>query len=140
MKAKVWLSLDKPNFAEGEPVVGKVNVEAKEYVQAEEVRLEARVYENYVEQVWATVGNNRVRQNQPRKNTLFSRDVRVAGPTDFGGSTQSFPFSVGVPTYRPSRGGGTIEYSLKGVVAVKGRPDVTGETQVGFAHQEPFLL
>lgn len=139
MKAKVWLSLEKPTFAEGEAVAGKVNVESKEYIQAEEVRVEARVYENYMEQVWVTIGNQRVRQNQQKKNTLFSRDVRVSGPTDLGnGTPRSFPFSVGIPAYRPTRNGGSIEYNVKGVVAVKGRPDVTGDTQIGFAPPGAF--
>ncbi len=138
MKAKVWLSLDKPAFAEGEPVVGKVNVESQEYVQADEVRVEARVYESYVEPVWVVVGNSRVQQMQNRKNTLFSRDQRVSGPTDFGSGGRSFPFTVAVPVYRPTRNGGRIENSIKGVVAVKGRPDVTGETQVGFSPPAAF--
>ena len=133
MKAKVWLSLDKPSFAEGEPVVGKVNVESQEFIQADEVRVEARVYENYTEPVWVVVGNRRVQQMQRKKNTLFSRDVRVSGPTDFGSGSRSFPFTVAMPVYRPTRNGGAVENSVKGVVAVKGRPDVTGELQVGFA-------
>ncbi len=138
MKAKVWLSLDKPAFAEGEPVVGKVNVESQEYVQADEVRVEARVYENYVEPVWVVVGNRRVQQMQNKKNTLFSRDQRVSGPTDFGSGSRSFPFAVAVPVYRPTRNGGRVENSIKGVVAVKGRPDVTGELQVGFSPPTAF--
>ena len=133
MKAKVWLSLDKPSFAEGEPVVGKVNIDSNEYIQANEVRVEARVYEAYTETVWVNVGNQRVRQNQQRKNTLFSHDQRVSGPTDFGSGSRAFPFSVAIPAHRPTRGDGRIENSIKGVVAVKGRPDVTGETHIGFA-------
>ncbi len=103
-------------------------------MQAQEVRVEARVFENYEVLVWVQEGNQRVQRMQRQQNTLFSRDVRVSGPTDFGdGPTRSFPFSVAVPAYRPTRAGGTIENSIKGVIAVKGRPDVTGSTQIGFA-------
>ncbi len=133
IKAKVWLSLDKPNFAEGEPVVGKVNIEAKEYLQAQEVRVEARVFENFEVPVWVQIGNQRVQRMERQQTTLFSRDVRVSGPTDFGsGPARSFPFSVAISTYRPTRAGGTIENSVKGVVSVHGRPDVTGSTQIAF--------
>ncbi len=103
-------------------------------MQAQEVRVEARVFENYEVLVWVQEGNQRIQRMQRQQNTLYSRDVRVSGPTDFGGGpTRSFPFSVAVPAYRPTRAGGTIENSVKGVVAVKGRPDVTGSTQIGFA-------
>ncbi len=141
MKAKVWLSLDKPAFADGEPVMGKVNIEAHEYLQANEVRVEARVFENYEELVWTTINNQRVQTRERRQNTLFQRDVRVSGPSDFGsGPARSFPFAVSMPSYRPTRAGGTIENLAKGVVAVKGRPDVTGSTQVAFGPPNPYAM
>src|SRR2546422_11230604 len=50
MKAKVWITLDKPTFMEGEAITGKVNIDSKEgYIPAEEVRAEDRVYEHYQE-------------------------------------------------------------------------------------------
>ena len=98
-KGKVWISFDKPTFVEGEGVVGKVNVQAQEYIQSLGVRVEARVFENYEEMVWVTLPNNqRIQERQRRQNVLFSRDVQVTGPNDFGsGPTQTFPFSVGIP-------------------------------------------
>jgi len=124
--------LDKPTFGENEPVAGKVHVESSEYVQAKEIRVEARVFENYEELVWVTLPNNqRIQERQRKKNTLFSQDVKASGPTDLGqGPTREFPFSVGMPLRRPTRAGGSVEYEVKGVVAVHGRPDVTGTTQV----------
>ena len=133
-KGKVWISFDKPTFVEGEGVVGKVNVQAQEYIQSLGVRVEARVFENYEEMVWVTLPNNqRIQERQRRQNVLFSRDVQVTGPNDFGsGPTQTFPFSVGIPPCRATRGGATVENSIKAVVQVKGRPDLTGQTQVAF--------
>lgn len=139
-KGKVWISFDKPTFVENEPVVGKVNVEAHEYIQSIGVRVEARVVESWQEMVWITVNNQRFQQPERRQNVLFSRDVQISGPTDFGkGPTQTFPFTVGMPACRPTRGGAIIENSLKGIVQVKGRPDMTGHTEVAFAPPSAML-
>lgn len=133
IKARASISFDKPSFAEGEPVVGRVNVEASEYVQSTGVRVEARAYEHYEQLEYVTENNQRVPKMVDHKDTLFSRDVDISGPSDFGqGPTRSFPFSVGIPPVRPVHGGGRVEYEVKGVVAVKGRPDITGTTQVSF--------
>src|SRR2546430_17595652 len=101
-KGKDWISLYKPTFVKGECVVGKVNVVAQEYIQSLGVRVEARVFENYEEMVWVTLPNNqKIQERQRRQNVLFSRDVQVTGPNDFGsGPTQTFPFSVGIPPCR----------------------------------------
>ncbi len=127
------MSLDKPTFTEGEAVTGKVDVTCQEYVQAEGVRVEARAYEHYEEMEWVEENNQRVPRMVQKTNTLFSRDVPISGPSDFGqGPTRSFPFSVGIPSFKSSRQGGSIEYQVKGVVAVKGRPDITGTTMIAF--------
>jgi hypothetical protein len=133
-KGKVWITFDKPTFQEGEAVVGKVSVEAHEYVQSNGIKLEARVFETYQEPVWVTLPNNqRIQEMHRVENVLFSRDVQVTGPSDFGqGPTQTFPFSVGIPPCRATRGGAHVENSLKAVVECKGRPHLHGETQVAF--------
>jgi len=134
LKAKAWITLDKPNFQENEPVVGKVSVESHDYIQAQEVRVEARVLENYEELEWIVVNNQRIQERVHKQATLFSRDVRVSGPSDFGqGPARQFPFSVGMPMFRPTKQGGSVEYQVKGVLSVKGRPDVTGTTQISFS-------
>ena len=139
IKGKAWITLDKPNFAENEQVSGKVSIEVHDYVQALEVRVEARVFQNYEETVWITINNQRIQQRERRKETLFSRDVRVSGPSDFGqGPARDFPFTVGMPIFRPTRAGGSIEYEVKGVLAVHGRPDVTGATQISFTQAPAF--
>jgi len=134
LKAKASIMLDKPSFFEGEPVTGKVNVDCDEYVQSTGVRIEARVYEHYAEMEWVVENNQRVPKMMNKTNTQFSNDVSIFGLSDFGqGPTRSFPFSVGIPPFRPSHSGGSIEYSVKGVVAVKGRPDITATTQIAFS-------
>ena len=142
MKGKVWVTLDKPSFQEGETVVGRVNLEANEYVRGEEVRVEARVFENYSEMVRVQRGNEWVWERQNRKEKRWGTDVRVSGPADFGPGSglKNFPFNVNVPPHRPAHEGGSIEYNVKGVVAVKGRPDVTGETALGFLPPAPPIV
>src|SRR5712692_10008680 len=133
-KGKIWISLDKATFQEGEPVVGKVNIEAEEYIQSKGVKIEARVVESWNEMVWITLPNNqRIQENQRRTNNLYQRDVQVVGPTDFGkGPAQTFPFSVGIPPSRPTRGGAAVQNLLKAVLETHGRPDLTNETQIAF--------
>ncbi len=113
-KGKVWITFDKQTFQEGEAVVGKVSVEAHEYVQSNGIKLEARVFETYQEPVWVTLPNNqRIQEMHRVENVLFSRDVQVTGPSDFGqGPTQTFPFSVGIPPCRATRGGAQTDARL----------------------------
>ena len=130
-KGKIWVTFDKATFAEGEAVVGKVNVQAHEYIQGQGIKLEARVFETYQEPVWVTINNTRVQEMHRVENVLYSQDVQVTGPSDFGeGNSQTFPFSVGIPPCRATRGGAAVENSLKAILQCKGRPHLTGGTQV----------
>src|SRR5437899_5732335 len=133
-KGKIWSAVDKATFQEGEAVAGKVNIEAEEYIQSKGVKVEARVVESWNEMVWVTLPNNmRIQENQRRTNNLYQRDVQVAGATDFGkGPAREFPFSVGIPPCRATRGGSSVQNLLKAVLQVKGRPDMTNETQIAF--------
>jgi hypothetical protein len=134
VKAKAWITLDKTNYVENEPITGKFSIEAKDYVQAQEVRIEARVFENYQAMETVVINNQRINQQVHKKDTLFSRDTRVSGPSDFGqGPQRDFPFSVGLPLMRPTHGGGSVEYEVKGVVSIHGRPDITGATQISMS-------
>src|SRR5438309_6819051 len=123
-KGKIWISLDKATFQEGEAVVGKVNIEAEEYIQSKGVKVEARVVESWNEMVWITLPNNqRVQENQRRTNNLYQRDVVIVGPTDFGKRpAQTFLFSVGIPPRRATRGGSSGEKVLQALVEADGRP------------------
>jgi hypothetical protein len=96
--------------------------------------VEARVFETYQEPVWVTLPNNtRVQEMHRVENVLYSQDVQVTGPSDFGeGNSQTFPFSVGMPPCRATRGGAAVENSLKAILQCKGRPHLQGGTQVPF--------
>jgi len=133
-KGKIWITLDKATFQEGEAVTGKVNIECEEYVQSKGVKIEAKVVESWNEMVWVTLPNNqRIQENQRRENNLYERDVQLTGPQDFGkGPAQTFPFSVGIPPTRSTRGGATVQNILKAVMEVHARPSLSNETQVAF--------
>lgn len=63
--------------------------------------------------------------------TLHSEDIRVAPGFDMPkGFKDEFPFSIGMPPLRPTMPNGVIERKIKGVLAVKGRPDKTHEISV----------
>jgi len=133
VRAKVWISFDRPAFFEGEDVGGRVNIDSEEFVQADGVRVETRVYEHYEERLgkreatlrrWARIRGSVC--------TRFSQNVRVSGRTESGTVTRSFPFTVNIPPFQPIHQGGSIEYNVKGVVEMSGRPDATGETNVSF--------
>src|SRR5437879_12358506 len=134
-KGKIWIALDKPTFQEGEAVAGKIHVEAEEYIPSIGLKVEARVVESWNEMVWVTLPNNqRIQENQRRTNNLYQRDVQVAGATDFGkGPAREFPFSVGIPPCRATRGGSSVQNFLKAVLQVKGRPAMTKARQLALA-------
>src|SRR5437879_13682283 len=109
---------------EGEAITGKVNIDSKEgYIPAEEVRVEARVYEHYQENVQVVINNQRINQMEPKKNTLFSDNVRISGPTNFRNGERSFPFSVGMPYCKTTLYGEPIQNIRKGVLQEKGHTD-----------------
>src|SRR2546427_10420475 len=86
-KGKIWIALDKGTFQEGEAVVGKIHVEAEEYIPSIGLKGEARGVERWNEIVWVTLPNNqRVQENPRRANKLYQRDVQNARGTDFGKS------------------------------------------------------
>ncbi len=81
--------------------------------------------------MWVTINNTRVQEMHRVENVLFSQDVNVTGPSDFGeGPAQTFPFSVGIPPCRATRGGAAVENSVKAILQCKGRPHLQGGTQV----------
>ena len=63
-------------------MVGKVNVDAHEYIQSNGIKIEARVFESFEEPVWVTINNQRIQEMHRVQNVLYSRDVQVTGPSD----------------------------------------------------------
>lgn len=134
INAKVSVQFDKSAFAEGEQVTGNVFLDSDETVHADEIRLEVRVTETYQAPAWRSTGGRTYQTMETHVNNLHSENVRVSGPFDVTkGMKESFPFSFNIPPVRPTMPNGIIERRVKGVVAVKGRPDKAQEAQVNVA-------
>jgi hypothetical protein len=90
------------------------------------------VTETYQAPTYTTIGN-RVQQTVERQTReLYADDIDVSGPLNISkGYKGDFPFTTNViPPVRPTMGG-LIDRKVKGVIAVKGRPDKTKE--IGFS-------
>jgi len=132
INADLSVLLDKSIFQEGEPLTGKLVLNSDEAVHADEIRLEIRVSETYQAPTYSTIGN-RVQQTVERQaKELYADDVDLSGPLDISkGYKGEFPFTTNViPPIRPTMGG-LIDRKIKGVIAVKGRPDKTKD--IGFS-------
>jgi len=130
-KATVSVLLDKGEYSSREPLTGKISVSAAEDVDIDEVRLEIWVNEftRASESIDVGGGTRRTVTTQ-QNNTIHSGKTTVAGRMHASnGFSQDFPFSINLPpgippTYRGRNA--TNSWKMKGVIAVKGRPDVTG--------------
>ena len=129
-KATISVSLDKNEYSLREPLAGKINVSAAEDFDIDEVRLEIWVNEFTRASESMDIGGTRKSVTAQQDNTIHSGKTTVAGRMHVSnGFAQDFPFSItpppGIPpTYRGRNASNT--WKMKGVVAVKGRPDVTG--------------
>jgi hypothetical protein len=128
--ATISVTLDKQAFNLNEPMTGNLSVSSSEEFDADELRIELWVTE------WTTATETKGSGSEARKVTaeqnaeLHKGKITVAGRMHVTeGFNQQFPFSTplppGVPpTYRGHNARNT--WRIKGVIAVKGRPDVTG--------------
>ena len=122
------MNLESPSVAEGSPFKGSAVLGSEEEFPVENVRMELRVWEKYMEDEWVREGDRDVRRTVEKSDTRYSQNVIIsqAFVTAKGGSVE-YPFEVTMPRYTPARMNGAIVYSLKAVADVKGRPDVTKE-------------
>ncbi len=132
--ATVSLTIPKSTFELGEDLKGAITVSSQEEFDATEVRAELRSVEKkkrekseYDEQLKRNV--RRVYWDQA---TLHSANPRASGALHVtSGFNKTFPFTVNIPaggreSFDSVDGG--VTWSIKGVVAIDGRPDVTSET------------
>jgi hypothetical protein len=132
--ASISLTIPKNTFELGEDLKGAIVVSSQEEFDATEVRAELRCVEKkkrekmeYDEQ-----RKRNVRRTYWDMATLHSANPRASGALHLTpGFNKTFPFSVNI-----AAGGresfdsvdGGVTWSIKGVVAIDGRPDVTSET------------
>jgi hypothetical protein len=142
------LNLNKFSVALGENLDGTLIVSSKEDVEAEGVRCEIQCVEQA--KVIKQVYDSQLRRTLPREvqdsAVLFSARPALCGPTHFSnGETRNFAVNVnipagGQPTYQSIDR--RVTWTIKGVVAVDGRPDAasrTAEIQVTPPSAQPVI-
>jgi len=133
-KVHVSVVLKKPFFSIGENLEGVVQVLPSEEVDCDEIRCEITCVEKVrkVKRVYNQALKREVEQEVWDSAVLFSSKPQLCGPTHLSeGVALSFPFSVPIPPHLPpylKSLDRRVEWSLKGVVAVRGRPDATSKT------------
>ena len=128
------LNLNKFSVALGENLDGTLIVSSKEDIEAEGVRCEIQCVEQA--KVIKQVYDSQLRRTLPREvqdsAVLFSARPALCGLTHFSnGETRNFAVNVnipagGQPTYQSIDR--RVTWTIKGVVAVDGRPDATSRT------------
>ena len=133
-KASVSLTIPKSTVELGEDLKGAITVSSQDEFDATEVRAELRCIEKRRRERWEY--NERLRRNVRRvywdEATLHSADPKASGKLHLvPGFKKTFPIKLNIPAGgRESFDGldSNITWSIKGVVGIKGRPDVTSKT------------
>jgi hypothetical protein len=133
-KSSVSLRLDKYTFNFGDKLQGVLTVSSEEEVDATEIRAELRCNEKKKESVTGvTMGSQGgiSKSDQWQNNTLYFENPQASGPVHLSaGYKGEFPFSTNITGGLPSYSGDarTVSWTIKGVIAIKGRPDVISPT------------
>lgn len=132
-KASVSLTIPKTTVELGDDLKGAIAVSCQEEFDATEVRAELRCTEKRRRErmVYSEKLKREVRRVYWDVATLHSDDPKASGEFHLvPGFNKTFPVSVNIPAGgRESFDGldANVRWSIKGVVAIKGRPDVTSE-------------
>jgi Zn finger protein HypA/HybF involved in hydrogenase expression len=137
-KASLSMKLNKNTYALGEKLEGTLTVASEEEIDATEIRAELRCEEKKktmrydTETVTLSGGRTETRpvwREEWVTETIFSENPQGSGPIHLSARYKGdFPFSTSIPAGgQPSYSGGdrSITWTVKGVIGVKGRPDVT---------------
>jgi len=133
-RSSVSLKLDKSAFTWGDKLEGKLTVSSEEEVDATEIRAELRCEEKRKESKYSNETFPKLAKSTETQwwtRTLFSDKPRGSGPIHLSaGYRGEFPFSTNVAGGQPSYSGDarTVTWTIKGVIGIKGRPDVTSPT------------
>jgi len=132
-KTSVSLTIPKSTFELGEDLKGTITISSEEEFDATEVRAELRCIEKKKKERWEY--DEHLRRNVQRvywdQATLHSADPKASGPVHLvPGFQKTFPIGVNIPaggreSFAAVDAG--VTWAIKGVVAIKGRPDVTSE-------------
>jgi hypothetical protein len=133
-KVALDLRLEKFSFALGEDLVGTLNLSVQEDFECTEIRCEINCTEQA--RVIRYVYDPNIKRNVPQEVTetrvLFAAKPTLNGPTRLiTGENRVCKLKMPIPTgAKPTFNGGnnTVSWTVKGVIAVDGRPDATSQT------------
>ncbi|MGQ9718469.1 MAG: hypothetical protein ACUVWK_01235 [Nitrososphaerales archaeon] len=133
-KANISLKFNKDNFVLGEDIEGTLTVASEEEFDTIEIRFEIQCVEEAkkIKRMYDERVRREIETESWESATLYSARTTVSGPLHITrGYTRSFPFSINIPlsgrpTYKSIDR--KVAWSIKGVIAVDGRPDVTSRT------------
>jgi hypothetical protein len=132
-KTSVSMTVGKTTVQMGDDLKGAITVSVDEEYDATEIRAELRCVEKRRRERWVYDQRlkRQVRQVYWDVATLHSDDPKVCGAVHLiPGLNKTFPLSVNIPIGgRESFDGmdASVSWHIKGVVAIKGRPDVTSD-------------
>ena len=127
-KSNVSLRLSRNIFNFGDRLEGTLTVTSEEEVDVTEIRAELRCDEKKKQYVQMQDGHG---GDQWQNKTIYSENPQASGPIHLSaGYRGEFPFSTNVAGGLPSYAGDarTVTWTVKGVIGIKGRPDVASPT------------
>jgi len=132
--ATVSLQLSKNSFALGENVEGTLTVASSEEFDAKEIRCEFQCAETKktISMQYDAAIKRTIPKEVQNSATLWSARPQMNGPLHLtAGFSQNYPVNINIPAGgRPTYHSvdQNVGWSLKGVIAIEGRPDVTSTT------------
>ncbi len=133
-KATISLTIPKTTHGLGDNLSGEIAVSCQDEFDATEVRAELRCVERRRREKW--IYDQKLKREVRRVYwdvaTLHSSDPKVSGEVHMlPGFRKTFSLNVNIPAGgRESFDGvdANVRWSIKGVIGIKGRPDVTSKT------------
>jgi hypothetical protein len=133
-KARISLQLGKSSYSLGEDAEGTLAVTSDEEFDAKEIRCEIQCVEDAkrMKYVFDSSVNRNVLKEARESSTLYSGKPVASGPVHLTpGFQQTYPVKINIPAGgRPTFKSidSTVTWTVKGVIAVDGRPDVASST------------
>lgn len=147
-KANLTLSLNKNTYFLGEDLEGELVVASDEEFDADEVRCELQCIESAKVQKWIydPAQKREVMRESWESATLYSVKPILSGPIHmWRGFNSRFSFKISIPiTLKPTYKSidRRVVWTIKGVLAVRGRPDAVSqviEVQVAQPPATPII-
>jgi sporulation-control protein spo0M len=133
-EARISLQLNKNSYALGENIEGTLAVTSSEEFDAKEIRCEFQCVETKkrITPQYDAIAKREVLREVQDSATLYSVRPAASGPLHItNGFSQNFPISINIPAGGRSTFHSvdqSVSWSLKGVIAVEDRPDITSST------------